>query len=255
MSTKKRRQREFVERESRILAKAWELLERDGLLKLQMSRLAEECEYSVGTLYHHFSSKEDMLLALATEQVSERLRLFEKVAQWQANTRDRMIGFLFADALFARREPLFFHLQQYITTPVIAAAISEERRQLAIEAHRPLAELFLSVVEEAQSNGDLGNTTLSPLQLGLGLWALAEGMHTLVHAEGLSEPYKVSSPYSLLLNHCHAWLNGHEWRPLYPLNDLQAQAELIDRVRREVFDVIPGVDAGVLFPQPAQGAL
>lgn len=236
MSSKERKQRQFIEREQCFLAKASEMIEQDGLLKLQMQRLAEACEYSVGTLYQHFKSKEDMLAALLTLRVNSRLELFERVAQWQASTRDRMLGFIFADLLFARRDPLFFQLHQYLSTPIIAATITPECRDAAMLAHQPLAEVFMKVIDEAVEVGDVSTELLSCRQLGLGLWALGEGMHTLVHAKGLSEAYRVDSPYLLLLHHTHALLNGHNWQPLYPLDDTGRQEALLARMFSEVFN-------------------
>lgn len=52
--------------------------QRDGLLALQMARIAEECDYAIGTLYQHFASKEDLLVALATRNCLCRVDLFER---------------------------------------------------------------------------------------------------------------------------------------------------------------------------------
>jgi AcrR family transcriptional regulator len=51
MGTKERRQREVSEREQRFLEKARELIVQDGLLNLQMARVAEACDYATGTFY------------------------------------------------------------------------------------------------------------------------------------------------------------------------------------------------------------
>ncbi len=65
MGTRERRQREIAEREQRFLDCARALMLQDGLLGLQMARVAEACDYATGTLYQHFESKEDLLVALA----------------------------------------------------------------------------------------------------------------------------------------------------------------------------------------------
>ena len=41
-------------------------------------------EYAVGTLYQHFASKEDLLLALTTLQTQDHVGMFQRVAQWDA---------------------------------------------------------------------------------------------------------------------------------------------------------------------------
>src|SRR3546814_1451278 len=87
MGTRERRQREVAEREQRFLDAARELIQQDGLLNLQMSRIAEKCDYAVGTLYQHFVSKEDLLVALASEEAQERVDMFVRVHRWAASTR------------------------------------------------------------------------------------------------------------------------------------------------------------------------
>ena len=59
-----RRQREIAAREVVLLDAAQAQIQRDGLLSLQMARVADECGYAIGTLYKHFASKEDLLVAL-----------------------------------------------------------------------------------------------------------------------------------------------------------------------------------------------
>ena len=65
-----RRQRDIARREQAMLDAAQALIQRDGLLSLQMARVAEESGYAIGTLYKHFASKEDLLVTLATRERS-----------------------------------------------------------------------------------------------------------------------------------------------------------------------------------------
>lgn len=247
MSTRDRRQRAFAEREQTFFRGAHHLITREGLLNLQMHRVAQYCDYSVGTLYQHFSSKEDMLVALLTERVSERLALFERVARWDALSRERMVGLVVADVIFARQQPVFFHLQQYLSTQVISAAISAPRRELAMAAHKPLLDLFHGVINEAMEQGELPPSGMSPLQIGTGLWALSEGIHTLVHAEGLLEAYQLARPYALLFHHVHALLNGLGWQPLCDIDDKQGMRQLLTRIVENVFKDIPRSVTASLF--------
>src|SRR3546814_18131770 len=93
MGTRERRQREVAEREQRFLDAARELIQQDGLLNLQMSRIAEKCDYAVGTLYQHFVSKEDLLVALASEEAQERVDMFVRVHRWAASrSEERRVG-------------------------------------------------------------------------------------------------------------------------------------------------------------------
>ena len=75
-----RRQRDIARREQAMLDAAQALIQRDGLLSLQMARVAEESGYAIGTLYKHFASKEDLLVTLATRNSLDRLELFARAA-------------------------------------------------------------------------------------------------------------------------------------------------------------------------------
>lgn len=212
MGTRERRQRQFAEREQLFLDTARNLIEEGGLLPLQMTRIAEAAEYAVGTLYQHFASKEDLLVALTTEGVREH------------------------GALFVRRHPQYFRIAQYVFCEVVWGAASAQRRQEMLEANEPLAEIVVSIVEEAVTAGDLDPRGLAPMELAVGSWALVVGTHNLVHAEGVLSDFDVHEPYLLMCQHIQALLNGYGWTPLADAFDSAAMRALIDRIISEVFD-------------------
>lgn len=238
MSTRERRRREIACREQLFLDAARELIRHDGLLNLQMARVAEKCDYAVGTLYQHFASKEDLLIALATCNLHHRVEMFRRVAQWRAGTRDRMAGIAIADTLFVREYPEHFRLAQLAFTDVVWRAASPQRRQTALDAGRPLGEICDGIVEEAVRSGDLELNGLNPAELGLGPWALTLGVHTVVHLDGLLEQHQVREPYRVMLRHLHHLLNGLKWKPLFDPADAPALDRKIEQLSREVFNDI-----------------
>ena len=235
MGTKERRQREFAEREQCFLQEAHELIDEGGLLPLQMSRIAERAEYAVGTLYQHFASKEDLLLALTLEGLCEHVDMFRRVQQWQARPRDRMMAIGVADMIFVRRHPQYFRIAQYVFCDAVWSAASAERRQKFLRESEPISEIVVSIISEAVAQGDLDLRGMHPMQLVTGMWATAVGTHNLVHAEGVLEDFNVQEPYLLMCQHQQALLNGYQWQPLVdPLDQSRLQA-LIQRIQSEVF--------------------
>ena len=69
MGTLTRKQREIREREQLLLRVARKMLIEQGYSGLSMDQLAEATEYSKGTVYQHFSTKEDLVTALAIESM------------------------------------------------------------------------------------------------------------------------------------------------------------------------------------------
>lgn len=238
MGTKDRRQRERAARELRFLDQAQALIQRDGLLNLQMSRVAEDCDYAVGTLYQHFASKEDLLLALATRNCLGRVELFERAARWEGPTRERMLACAIADLMVVHAQPGFFRLSQYVYTDVVWHAASAEGRQRALDATGAIGSLIGGIVEDALRHGDLPATTgLTARTLTIGPWTLCLGMHTLVSAEGvLARQQADDDPYRLMVKHLQHLLNGYGWQPLFDPSDEAAIDAQLERISRAVFD-------------------
>lgn len=235
MGTKERRQRQFEEREQRFLSAARALIHESGLLSLQMTRIAERAEYAVGTLYLHFASKEDLLLALTVEDARAHVELFQRVARWQASPRDRMFAIGVADMLFVRRHPEHFRIGQYVFTEVVWGAASAARRQALIEANDPIGEIVTGIINDAVTTRKLPLHGLTPEQVSIGLWSLTIGTHNLVHAQGVVKDFNVSNPYRLLCRHLQTMLNGYGWKPLADLADDAALDALIARISNELF--------------------
>ena len=237
MGTKDRRQREFAEREQRFLDAAQALIQRDGLLSLQMSKVAEACDYAIGTLYQHFASKEDLLVALATRNCLSRAHLFERAAAWPGPTRERMVAIALADGIVLGEQPEHFRLAQFVWTEVVWGAASPQARQRSLEAVEPLGRAVDRIVEDAVRCGDLPAAVApSPETLTIGPWSLCLGMHTLMHAEGVLPSAQFSDPYRLLFRHVHYLLNGYGWQPLFdPADDTALDGQLA-RLTRGIFD-------------------
>lgn len=235
MGTRERRARQFQAREELLLSKARELIVRDGLLNLQMARLAEESEHAMGTLYQHFACKEDLLLALTTESVVRQGELFQRASAWRASTRERMFAITVADTIFVQHNPEHFRIAQYAQCEVVWNASSQVRREAHYEASQPLCGSVLGIVKEAIACGDLDPRGLNPEQVATGCWTMAMGFHSLVHADGTLEHYNVHQPYRLLCRHMQHLLNGLGWLPLVDPADDVALDDLISRIRTEVF--------------------
>jgi len=85
MSTLTRKQREIQQREEMLLDVARKMLIEQGYAGLSMDRIAESTEYSKGVIYQHFSSKEDLVTAMAVQSLSRRVEYFARAASFKEN--------------------------------------------------------------------------------------------------------------------------------------------------------------------------
>jgi AcrR family transcriptional regulator len=230
MSTRERKQRELAEREQRFLAAAREQICQDGLLSLQMAKVARSCDYATGTLYQHFSSKEDLLVAICAEMAATRVDFFQRVADWQASSRERMFAIAVADMLFAHRYPEHFRLAQFVFTEVIWQAASPQRRRHTLEVCKPMGLIVEGIVNDAIAAGDVDTHGRAPMEMSIGQWTMTLGMHNLVHAEGVLDLYDLKDPYRIMLSHVQMLLNGMNWQPHINPFDEQQLTDKINHV-------------------------
>ncbi len=234
MGTRERRQREFETREQLFLDTARQLIREEGLLTLQMARLARVCDYATGTLYQHFSSKEDLLVALASQRLNEHCALFCKVAEWDAPTRDRMFALTVIDECFSRLHPTYSKLMQYVFTEVVWETSSLERRE-ALTAHlAPVIKAITGVVEEAIEREEVDAGVLNAQEMMLGPWAVCHGMQSLLQTRGLLAQLDIRAPRETIYAHAQILLNGMNWQPLFDLGDQAALDAKVERVEKEL---------------------
>lgn len=235
MGTLTRKERQLAEREEHLLELAYELICEHGLVALQMSQLAQAGEVAIGTLYSHFSSKEDLLLALSVRSSALRLQHFQAAAGWQESTRMRMLALATADWLFLQEHVHYAQIDQYAMTEVVWERSSDKRRLEFVRAREPIGELIFDLVREAQRCGDLPTNGFAVEETPFGFWTMLVGAQQLTHARGLLEHFQINEPNRLLLRHLNMWLNGMQWQPLFDPNDDMPLQAFCNRLRAEVF--------------------
>jgi len=212
--TRERRKRQWGERESLILSTARRLIHDKGFLSLTMSDLATAVEYSVGTLYRHFETKEDLLVALAVQSISQRAQLFEAVRQVKRPSRDRVYGILIVRLMLAEASPETFDIERLASSPSIWKRATAERYQAMVAMEQRCSQTVIEIIRDALAAGDLPAGQVSEAEIIFGLWSITVGFHRLVQSfvdiqqVGLADAIAaVKKNYCLLLD-------GYGWQPV-----------------------------------------
>ena len=90
------------------------MIVQDGYHGLSMDRIAEALEYSKGTIYQHFSCKEEILMALVNQTMERRLELFRRAAAFRGRSRERITAVGAACELFFQLYPDHIHIEHTI---------------------------------------------------------------------------------------------------------------------------------------------
>ncbi|MCV6587439.1 MAG: TetR/AcrR family transcriptional regulator [Marinobacterium sp.] len=221
-------------REAVILDAAQQLLNQIGATALTMDKVVSKVPYSKGTVYNHFSSKEDLLITLCNESMQKLVNMFERALKIDACSRDRMLAVGFAYMLYATLYPDKFMLVITAKTPSVSDKASTERQQ----AHLALENRLLTLVAAAIATGvEHGELTLPPgsdmEQVSFAFWSSAFGAISLLS----SKVERCSARSSLLLEqtivlNANLLFDGLNWQPT---TDPQRTASIIRLLKEEVF--------------------
>lgn len=219
MTVATRKQRELKARESLILDQAHLLLEEKGYLGLNLDELAERIEYAKGTIYLHFSTKEDLLLGVVVRLSQERAALFRQATRFPGLTRERCAAVGIADLLLKERRPHAFQLMQLVHTSSVWEKTSPARRRSMHQTLLDAMEPVVGLVREAILAGDILRRDLTPEQIVLGLFSMSKGAMLIESNSGDFGGGWAAFVTETLQFVRHVFCDGVGWTPLYADHD------------------------------------
>ncbi len=233
MSTITRKQREMREREGKILEIARPMFIEQGYNGLSMDRIAETLQYSKGTIYNHFSCKEEIIIALAIQAMEKRTAMFQRAAAFQGRSRERLLAVGTAAELFVQSFPDHFKVEHIIRTSSIWEKTSEKRRSVMRSCEHRCLGIVGGVVRDGVAQGDLQlPEDVAVEDLVFGLWSLSWGAYSIITTSDSLDELGIREPFTALRNNISTMLDGFNWKPLRHDYDYDAALE---RIRNEVF--------------------
>jgi AcrR family transcriptional regulator len=198
-----------------------------------MDRIAEALEYSKGTIYQHFSCKEEIVLSLANKALEKRCELFRRGAAFRGKTRERMHAIGMGAEIFLGLYPHYFHLEQLVRLPSLWEKTSENRRAFMQVGEAQCKGIVGGVARDAVACGDLALPPgATPEMVVFGLWSISFGANIIIQSGTSLDDLGLADPMEALRMSQMMLLDGYGWRPLtadYPY------AEADERLRKEVF--------------------
>ena len=88
------RSKQYPDNQNLILDRAAELFARLGFHRASIAELARECNYSKGSLYHYYSSKEAILFALLNQHLLELAELADEAISRSNNPVEQFRDFV-----------------------------------------------------------------------------------------------------------------------------------------------------------------
>ncbi|MBN2310468.1 MAG: TetR/AcrR family transcriptional regulator [Candidatus Hydrogenedentes bacterium] len=225
------RQRDMLEREENILQAAQGILLSEGFYDMSMARVAEKSECPRGTIYRHFASREDIVVALACRAWTECLRMLRRGAEYPGPSRARMAGAAEGFALFYRLYPDQFAMLDKANHTVREKA-SLHRIESLRHAEAASADIVRSLLADAVRAGELRTTEFDIEEVVFAISALATGGFGLHQSGFVGEAVVVGDVIEKTWWAFNMLADAYGWRPLTHERDWD---EALSDVRRAVF--------------------
>jgi AcrR family transcriptional regulator len=186
LGTRERKEREFETRRRLILATATELFQKDGFAGVTLDDIASAIEFSKGTIYNHFGSKEEIYASILVEHLNILLSCLKEAARTGRNTPERLRNSMKAYVRFYREHREYFKLLFFIDLVSdhyrVPDTLLKEIRTLKIAC---LLELQ-NVVREGVRSGELEGGRPAA-QVSMVMWGMINGIIQLVESRQFKE--------------------------------------------------------------------
>jgi AcrR family transcriptional regulator len=227
-----RKERERAAREELILDHAQRVLLRDGFQNLNLDDLAGSVEYSKGTLYLHFKTKEDIALAVVTRALRERADFFERALTFKGRSRERARAIAFACGHFAHVYPDYYNVEMMLKSHSFWEKADEVRQhQYGMHAGRTFRVMHRVVTEGLQA-GEIPPSKLSSEQIVFAIASMAVGSQIMARNSQAATMSGIDETCPAVCQNLSLLWDGLGWKPLSTEWDYAA----VDvRIQKEIF--------------------
>jgi len=228
-----RKQRELQKREELILDTAQTMLHQHGYNYLTMDRVAETVEYSKGTIYNHFASKEDIICSLCCRYISNLIEIIQRAYNFDGSTRERYLAIGIGYSLHHQLHPMDSQIIQIVRNNAVREKISEERLVEMESLEQGATKFAHRIVQDAIDCGDLDKKHQDYIStIVFGLWSMNYGALLLDRSDIPLQELGFSPVVKMLWHNTNVYLDGCQWFPLSITTD---SAKIFKKISSALF--------------------
>lgn len=244
-------QQKIKQREEDIIEAALLRIECTGYGSLTLEQLARDIGCSKGTIYNHFSNKEDLLLELGSRCYEGQQKFYNRLDNYEGNSREKIMGIFLAYQIYSFLNPgLFSCILNLQNTSVMGKASQERLNRYRTEEMRVVSRLVTTIqggfdaCEKREGSEKIEKTPANFLNLAFAGWALAFGNISLMMSSQGAFLTQQADRERQLFASVQIFLDGTGWQPLssekdyekswHEIGELFFAAELDELKRRQL---------------------
>jgi AcrR family transcriptional regulator len=221
-------------REQEMLDCAKGIIRNEGEAALTIDKLVKKLPYSKGTVYNHFTSKEDIILALCNVHMAQVASVFTRALAFNGTSREKALAVHVGSLLNSQANPQDFMIGVTVKTAGCTAKASEFRcqqhQQTEVSLLSPIFAHYQAAVDAGECELPVG---MKIEQLAFACWSVDFGTQVLLMGD--NDTCSVRSQLDVereLINGINLIHDGMGWQPLARHFDWKRS---VRRMKEEVF--------------------
>lgn len=220
------------EQEQMVMAAAAKCIEAKSLLAFTMADISKEAGLSMGSVYKHVQSKEDVLVALVVKSMVHMQRIFAEFFGSELTVAEKVLG----SALWTPEKlylyPFGVYLEMMIRNEAVMAKASPRWIESMANIDRAMEGLFVTMLERACETGelDVGQSERAEIieQLMVGVWSIYVGFVQVAYqrksrapeSEDVALPFPLPADHALVLA-TQRLINSYPWKVPLDANSVE----------------------------------
>ncbi|WP_166645523.1 TetR/AcrR family transcriptional regulator [Photobacterium lutimaris] len=213
---KTRKQRELAIRHDLIIHSAAELIRSEGMNAVRMERLAQITEYSKGTVYQHFSGREDVLMTVSNRILAQQMECISELKHAALSLREQLIAMVFVNRMITNRHHGQLELLRFVQSADCHAKAADKTVEEHSQYYSALVDSVYGVIREAVNKKELQlgeNRTVDDVFYSI--WAFSFGVTYLDSLAQIRESKICPTiPDNKITTLISAAFDNLNWRPL-----------------------------------------
>jgi AcrR family transcriptional regulator len=173
-------------REQNIIDTACGLIREHGFFNLKMSELAKACGISVGTLYVHFPSKEDLLMGISLHILKIRSAIFGEIfSRGEWNPLHKLMAMIMANHLLTKALHEISEIETLALFPSVWKRASQQSMLMLDTASGELITQIRSNIMKALEGGYISIAPeIEQQHIGVAaiFWGTGMGLHQVFNS-------------------------------------------------------------------------
>ncbi|MGI9241467.1 MAG: TetR/AcrR family transcriptional regulator [Verrucomicrobiales bacterium] len=185
------------QRHLELLIVARDVLIRSGLAGFSIDQVAKLAGYSRPTVYSHFSSKNEVLDALARKNLELGVELIEQAKRFEGTARERSFALVLGYEVMARFYPEEFHVTELLGMSWVRESLPKSTAGAFASMVETFYAALLQQIERAVEEGELvlrpgltkGNVVFHSLAMANGIYSAIIKERIILRLSDPAEPW------------------------------------------------------------------